>query len=192
MTDMSEIKEYLKKTLSIKRYEHSLGTADEAKKLAKRYGADEYKAYLAGLVHDCAKEIDVASAAKMLKEKYGTDIDQVMLHMPGLLHGPLGACIAKECFEIDDAEVLTAIKYHTTGAANMTLLQKIIYIADYIEPGRDYKGVDKLRDTAYHDIDKAILEGINYTICKLIKNKQPIHLDTVSCRNTILMEKENL
>lgn len=187
MTDIDEIKNYLKKNLSEKRYKHSVGTAEQSKALAKHYGADEEKAYLAGLVHDCAKEIKGDDAVRMMMNEYKTVPDPVSVHMPSLLHGPLGACIAREKFGICDEDILTAIRYHTTGAANMTILQKIIYIADFTEPNRDFQDVEKLRKMSFKDIDKAIVYGIEYTVGKLIKNGQLIHPDTVNCRNDILM-----
>lgn len=188
MTDVDDIKKYLKKNLSEKRYKHSIDTADQAKALAKQYGADEESAYLAGLVHDCAKEVKGDEAVRLMTEEYKIFPDSVSVHMPSLLHGPLGACIARSKFGISDEDVLTAIKYHTTGAANMSLLQKIIYIADFTEPNRDFADVEKLRKMSFKDINKAIVYGIDYTISKLIKNGQLIHPDTVNCRNDILMK----
>lgn len=190
MMHTAEIKKKLSTALSQRRYTHSLNTAAEAERLARHYGEDAEKAYLAGLVHDCAKEIDGTEAIRLLKEEYGVMPDAVAESMPSLLHGVLGACIAKSKFDVEDADILSAIKYHTTGAAGMSLLQKIIYIADYTEPGRSYDDVDILRRIAYDDLDAAILYAVDYTIKKLVKNGQPIHPNTVSCRNDILLRRQ--
>ncbi len=189
MIEISEIKTYLKSNLSERRYLHSFGVAEEAEKLANTYGADAEKAYIAGLVHDCAKEF---SADKMLSlfEKYGGQADEIMKAMPNLLHGPLGAYFAKDVFKIEGADIFDAIYYHTTGKADMPLLTKIVYIADYIEPNRTYDGVEELKELAYRDIDKAIVFGIDFTIQSLINRKLPIHLDTVSARNFLISSQE--
>ena len=188
--EIEKIKANLKQCLSEKRYRHSIGVAEEAVRLAKHYGADEDKAYLAGLVHDCAKEIDAQEAERLLREEYGIIPDAMKLHMPTLLHGPLGACIAQSRFDIYDTEILDAVRYHTTGKANMSLLSKIVYIADYIEPGRDYKDVDKLRALSYRDLDEAIIYGIDFTIQDLIKKRKTIHPDAVHCRNDLVIRCE--
>ena len=186
MKDIETIKEYLKENLSEKRYTHSLGVADEAVRLAKRYSIDIHKAYIAGLVHDCAKEIIPVRSIELLKGKYNVSLDDDMIAVPRLLHGLLGAHIACSEFKIDDEDIFDAIRYHTTGKANMSNLTKIIYIADYIEPGRVYPDVDKLREITYRDIDEGILFSLDYTICDLVKKGIPIHPDTVFCRNFLI------
>jgi predicted HD superfamily hydrolase involved in NAD metabolism len=187
MLPIETIKEELQSKLSQKRYRHSLGVADEAVRLALHYGADRDKAYLAGLVHDCAKEIPAEKAIALLKEKYGMAPDCVAVKSPNVLHGPLGAFMAQSMFQIYDPEILDAVRYHTTGKANMSLLGKIIYIADYIEPGRSYPDVDKLRNLTYEDINRAILFGIDFTIESLVKKGMVIHPDTMHCRNDIVI-----
>ncbi len=189
MIDIDKIKENLEEVLSEKRYKHSLGVADEAVRLAERYGADSNKAYIAGLVHDCAKEIENSKAKAMIKDKYGLTIDPISMNTHKLLHGPLGACIAQSEFDIYDPEVLDAIRYHTTAKANMSMLTKIIYIADYIEPNRDFDGVEELRALAYEDIDAAILLGIDFTLSELIEKGSMFHPDTVHARNKLLFDK---
>ena len=188
MLPIDAIQKELENRLSPKRYVHSLGVAREAKRLAERYGADTEKAYLAGLVHDCAKEVPAEEAVKLLREQYHVSCDAAALETPSILHGPLGACVAEHEFGIFDQEILDAVWYHTTGKAGMSLFGKIIYIADYIEPNRTYPDVELLRTMTYEDIDRAILFGIDYTITELIKRKTVIHPDTVHCRNDILMQ----
>lgn len=189
MTDMTKIDNYLQSALSRKRYRHSIGVAEEAVRLAQRYGADTDKASLAGLVHDCAKEIDGQEAARLLKERYGITPDAMSLQAPRLLHAPLGACMAQSEFGIYDPEILDAIRYHSTGRANMSLLAKIIYIADYVEPGRDYDGVDELRKLAFSDLNKAIMVGLDFTITDLIQRGETIHPDTVHFRNDLVIHR---
>ncbi len=183
-----KIQQRIQKILSEKRYLHSLGVAEEAQRLAVHYGAAEEKAYLAGLLHDCAKEIPEEQALAMLN-KYGVQIDEIVKRTPRLLHGPLGACISQVEFEITDPEILDAIRFHTTGKANMNLLTKIIYIADYIEPNRRFEGVEELRVLAYDSIDRAIIAGIDYTIEDLIQSGLALHPDTIHARNYLLLCK---
>lgn len=188
MIGIDEIKAYLKDELSEKRYIHSLGVAEEAVRLAERYSADKEKAYIAGLVHDCAKEIENSEAKTLLADKYGLEIDEVAMHTHKILHGPLGECIAKDKFDITDIEILDAIRYHTTAKADMRILTKIIYIADYIEPNRNFDGVEELRKMSYEDIDTAIINGINFTIAELVETGKLLHPDTIYARNFLLMQ----
>ena len=186
---IDKIKDILKERLSEKRYMHSIGVAEEAERLAVKYDADKEKAYLAGLVHDCAKEIKNEEAKSLLKDKYAINTDMVTLNTHKLLHGPLGACIMQYEFGIYDVEIFDAVKYHTTAKADMNLLTKILYIADYIEPNRDFNGVEELRKIAYEDIDAAILIGLDWTIEELIEKKSMIHPDTVRARNFLICER---
>ncbi len=189
MMEESKIKKYLENALSEKRFKHSLGVAEEAERLADKYGADKKKAYLAGLVHDVAKEIDTDSARNMLKDRFGIRVDPVTYNVPKLLHAPLGACLAQTEFGIFDAEILDAVKYHTTAKADMSLLTKIIYMADYIEPNRDFEGVEELRKQAYQDLDEAIITGLDYTISELLSDGKMFHPDTVHARNYLILQK---
>ncbi len=187
MLSYAEIKERLQTRLSEKRFTHSLGVAQEAERLARHYGADAEKAYLAGLVHDCAKEL---SGEETLKRLADFDIvpDAAAEAAPWLLHGALGACVARDEFGIEDEEVLDAVRYHTTGKAGMALLSKIIFIADFIEPGRTYPDVEMLRGMTYENLERAMLFGIDYTIELLVKKKMILHPDTVHCRNDLMIE----
>lgn len=189
MIALDEIKIELGKILSETRYRHSLGVADEAEKLARRYGIDQQKAYLAGLVHDCAKEYPPEDMEKILKKEYGISVDSMSKLMPKILHGPLGACEAQRKFDIYDPEILDAIKCHTTGKGNMSMLAKIVYVADYIEPNRVFDGVSKLRKLAYEDINEAIILGIDQTIEDLIKRGLIIHPYTINARNDLIIKR---
>lgn len=189
MIDIDKIKKYLKEALSEKRYIHSLGVAEEAVSLARHYGADEDKAYIAGLCHDVAKEIPNDVAKYMLKEKYKANLSEIEEVTHKLLHGPLGAYMTQSEFEITDPEIIDAIKYHTTAKADMSMLCKIIYMADYTEKNRTYDGVDELRELSYKDIDDAIIFGIDFTIGELIEKGAAFHPDTIEARNYILIKR---
>lgn len=182
---MKEIIEFLINNLSEKRYKHVLGVAKTAKELATLNGVDENKAELAAMLHDIAKEMPVDEQMRILKKNNFniTEIEKASLQV---LHGFVGEFLAREKFNINDEEVLKAVAYHTTGKANMTKLEKIIYIADYIEPTRNYPGVEKLREVTYKDLDKGVLMGINNTIKLLLDKDDVIHPLTIEARNYLL------
>ncbi len=189
MLSNEEIKSRLQERLSEKRYQHSIGVAEEGKRLAEHYGADPQKAYLAGLVHDCAKEISVSDTFSELA-RFGITPDAASKEAPWLLHGALGACVAKEEFGILDEEVLDAVRCHTIGKAGMSLLSKIIFIADFIEPGRTYPDVEMLRTMTYENLEQAMLFGIDYTINLLVGKKMILHPAMVECRNDLLIASQ--
>ncbi len=148
-----EILKILKETLSEKRYAHTLGVADTSEKLAIAYDFDQKKAYLAGLLHDCGKYLSREDSINLLKDR-GIELSSYEMGNPQLLHAKTGEILAREKFKVNDGEILSAIRYHTTGHPKMTLLEEIVFIADYIEPGRDKApNLDKLRKLAYRDKD---------------------------------------
>ncbi|MFZ5945957.1 MAG: bis(5'-nucleosyl)-tetraphosphatase (symmetrical) YqeK [Bacillota bacterium] len=177
--------EIIKKRLSLKRYEHSLGVAETASELAIINGADPQKAYLTGVLHDYAKEMDDSQLLAMAKD-YNIPLNEVEIAQPQLLHGIVGACLVKTELGIDDGEILDAIRYHTTGCSNMTMLTKIIYIADYIEPNRDFPGVELLRKVSYENLDKGVLDGLNHSIRYILDKNLPIHNLSIEARNQLI------
>lgn len=179
---------YLKSNLKEDRFKHSLSVRDTAEKLATIYGADIEKAKIAGLVHDCAKNMSNEDLIKIAKDN-GVIIDEVFYNSPQLMHGLVGSIIAKQLMGIEDKEILDAIKYHTTGKKNMTLLEKVIYIADYIEPTRKFPGVCSLRQQAYTNLDKAVLLSFNDSIKFIIDSGKLIHNLTIEARNYLLMKR---
>lgn len=181
------MKDKLKKALSEKRYKHSLGVCDEAVKMAEKFGADKEKAYLAGLLHDCAKGYTNDEQIELCG-KYGIELDDITFACKPVIHAPLGAVIAKVEYGIDDKEILEAIRCHTVAKENMSLLDKIIYIADMIEPTRDFPGVDQIRKAAYDDIDKAVIMGLKKSIVFNAQKDKIIHPDTISAWNYILRD----
>ena len=167
--------------LKHKRIPHVLGTEQEAIRLAERYGADVEKARVAALLHDCTKKLDMPTQLALCGQ-YGIALDELEQKALKLLHSKTGAAIARDVFGVDD-EVYSAIWYHTTGHADMTTLEKIIYLADYIEPSRDFPGVDTLRKVCYEDLDKGLLLGLEMTIEEMTAMGNPVHRATVEARD---------
>lgn len=161
---VDKINKKLHTALTPKRFKHTQGVAEESAKLANLYGANVEKAYIAGLLHDCAKCIPTDEKLKYCK-KYDVKLDDILENNPDLTHSFLGAKIAEKEYGIEDNDILNAIAYHTTGRADMSLLEKIVYIADFIEPNRNYfEGLDEIRKLAYIDIDKTMVEILRKTI----------------------------
>lgn len=144
--------------LTADRIAHTAGCESEAVMLAKRWGEDPEKAAAAGILHDITKKLSYDEQL-ILCEKYGIILDNAEKNSPKLLHAPTGAALARDRFGVSD-EIYEAIRWHTTGKPDMTLLEKIIYLADYIEPTRDFSGVEELRALAYEDINKAMARGL--------------------------------
>lgn len=185
-----KIHDYLKKNINESRYIHTLGVVETAKKLAKINGEDEEKAKIAALIHDMAKCMPKDKQFEILKNN-NVEIDKYLLNSPQILHGAVGAILARDIMKIEDTEILDAVKYHTTGKENMSVLEKIIYIADYIEPNRKYEEVERIRDAAFKDLDEGVFMGIENTMLHLIKGKQLIHINTINARNYLLLEIKN-
>lgn len=183
-----KIKKYLKENLSEKRYRHSLGVCETAMELAKIYGENVEKAKIAALGHDIAKELTIEKQKEILKNNH-FEFTQIDKQCNQILHGFTGSIMLESMFGVDDEKILSAIDFHSTGRADMTLLEKIIYIADYIEPGRVYDGVEHLRETTYRSLDDGVLEGLDNTIKLVINQGKIIHPYTLEARNYILMEK---
>ena len=165
--DYTEIHSWLKNHLNEKRYIHTLGTAECAKELAEKFNLDSDKAYLTGLLHDCAKCVPADEKIKLC-EKNHIEISDAEYKNPGLLHAKLGAFFAREKYGIENEEILRSIESHTTGRPNMSLLDKIIYIADYIEPGRDVApNLPEVRALAFVDIDACLYRILEDTLAYL-------------------------
>ena len=166
-----------------KRIPHVLGTEQEAIRLAERYGADVEKARVAALLHDCTKKLDMDEQLALCR-RYGIELDELEQRALKLLHAKTGAAIARDVFGVDD-EIYSAIRWHTTGRAGMTLLEKIMYLADYIEPSRDFPGVDKLRAVCYKDLDEGLLMGLEMTIEEMTGMGNPVHRATIEARDAL-------
>lgn len=179
----------VKEQLTEHRYLHTIGVMETAISLANIYHADWKKAELAAIFHDYAK-------FRPKEEMKQIIIDQ---HMPNelldfnseLWHAPVGAYLVQKEAGISDPEVLDAIKYHTSGRIGMTLLDKIIYLADYIEPGRHFPGVDEVREIAKFSLNKALIKSIQNTILFLMKKGQPVFPSTFFTYNDLVMRQED-
>ena len=167
--DRLQMTEKLKEKLPLKRFEHSIGVEYTAGTMAFIYGVDYEKALIAGLLHDCAKY--VPNDKKITKcEKRKIPISDCEYKNPELLHAKLSAVYAKEKYGVDDKEILSAITYHTTGKPAMTTLEKIIYIADFIEPNRNVlPEMDMIRKEAYSDLDQCLLHILHNSMHYLCK-----------------------
>lgn len=180
-------KEILKKRLSAKRYTHSVGVANTAAKLAGMFQYPMDKAYLAGLLHDYAKDLNGSQLLEIAQE-YGLIQDPVEILRPDLLHGPVAAFLLKKEGMITDPQILHAIQYHTTGYPEMDWLARLIYVADYIEPGREFPGVERLRQISYKDINLGMLAGLDHTMRFLIEQGGFLHPYSVQIRNRLIEE----
>ncbi len=167
--------------IKAKRIPHIKGTEQEAVKLARRWGVDEDLARTTAILHDCTKYLSLEEQLKLCNQ-YGILLDDMEQTTLKLLHSKTGAGVAREVFGVCD-EVYEAIFCHTTGKADMTRLEKVIYIADYMEPSRDFEGVEKLRGLVYEDLDAAVLLGLEMGIQEMESMGNPVHYRTVQARD---------
>ena len=184
-----EMRALLKKSLKPSRYQHSLGVAETAVFLARRFGVDEEQAKIAGLLHDCARQFRnedlIAEAEKRL-----IMVGDIERQMPLLLHAYIGSRLVTEKYGVSDHAIEQAIWRHTVGGAKMTKLDKIIWFADMIEPNRDYPGVERLRELAQTvSLDDMVLAGLTQSIAFVLQKGGLIHPDKVIARNEILLNR---
>lgn len=189
---ITKIRRKLIAELDKERYEHTLGVMYTAASMAMCHGADVEQALLAGLLHDCAKCIPGENKIKMC-EKYHLNVSEVERENPSLLHAKLGAFLAAKKYHIEDKEIVNAIASHTTGHPHMTLLEKIIYIADYIEPGRpELANMEEVRHLAFRNIDEClyrILEDSLEYLNRLSKPIDPMTEKTYNYYKAVLMKE---
>ena len=181
--DIKEIETDLSNKLSKKRFIHTLGVVNSAMYLAKKYGANIEDAHLAALLHDCAKEISLLEMRDLVAD---LPCDQDMLHSGALLHGSAGMVLANTQYGVTNPDILEAIRVHTTGKENMSKLDKIIFLADYIEPNRKFPGVNDIRLAAEQSLDAGVLCGFDMTIRHLIDSGDSIYPLTILSRNDLL------
>lgn len=191
--NIQQMREKLKNVLSEKRFNHSIGVMETAVKMAERFGCDKEKARIAGLLHDCAKEVDKDNAVLMCDE-LGIEIDDEKRVQKGLLHADLGAELIVLEYGIDDSEIYDAVKCHTMGRCNMTTLDKILYLADFIEPTRrDFEGLSELRELSFKDLDEAMLFAIKLSISFVLGKGKTLHKQTIKTRDyfeKVIKERE--
>ena len=186
MKDINYINNWLKENLNEERYIHTLGTAECAKELAQKFGFNPEKAYLAGLLHDCAKCFSNEKLLEIIKKNL--EVEEVEMLNYKTLHAPVSAYYAKNEFNVTDNEILSAIRWHTLGRLDMTDFEKIIFIADKIEPNtRDKEYSDKIRALLDEEngLNKALLKCYKETIKSLVKRNLKICLITIEIYNKL-------
>lgn len=179
----------VKGQLTEKRFFHSQCVAREAASLAQRYGANVEKARLAGILHDIMKDKTGEEQLKMLKD-FGIMLEDAEQENPKLWHAVCGAAYLERRLGITDREVLEAVRCHTSGKKSMTLLEKVLFVADYISADRDYPGVDQLRVTAYQSLEEAIIEGIVFTVGELMEQQKPVAVGSIEAYNDALCARK--
>lgn len=173
---------FLGNRLSQKRFRHSCNVARAARQLAQQYGADVEKAYFAGLVHDICKEIPFEEQYRLMTQGI-FEPDLAELHSRKLWHGIAGAEFIRTEFDVQDEDILNAVRYHTVGRANMSLLEEIIYIADMISEERDYKGVERMRRLAAKDLQAAMQEALADALSSVLKKNGLLSQNTIEAYN---------
>ncbi|MBU9713378.1 bis(5'-nucleosyl)-tetraphosphatase (symmetrical) YqeK [Evansella tamaricis] len=171
----------VRQSLKKRRFEHTERVVEEAAKLAQRFHVNVEKVRLAAILHDYAKYRPIEEMRRTIKEK-GLRTD-LLLYGDEILHAFVGAYYVQQELKVNDEDVLTAIKYHTTGRAKMTQVEKVVFLADYIEPGRTFEAVNEVRDWAEKDLDMACFLTLRNTIDFLVKKEIPIYPDTFNAYN---------
>lgn len=185
-----DYKAAIRPLLSGERYRHSLCVQEAAVLLAKKYGADAEKAAAAGILHDIMKDLPRPEQLERMA-KYGVTLTRVERNAPKLWHAMLGAEYIRNELHVADPEILDAVRYHTTGRENMTKLDMVLFVADFISADRDYPGVEKMRAAARKSLEEAAVEGIVYTVCDLADSRRPIHPDTIAAYNDMVLKNQS-
>ncbi len=172
------------------RFKHSKNVAKEAVRLAEKYGADVKKAEIAGILHDATKETSEQEQMELI-DRAGIKLSELERASHKLWHAISGSAFIRVELGIDDEDIINAIRYHTTGRAGMSLLEKVIFVADFTSAERDYDGVDKMRKVADKGLDNAVLEGMSFTISDLSERKLTIAPDTFEGYNELAFIKLN-
>ncbi len=184
-----QYKAILRARLGDYRYHHSLCVAEEAGRLAKLYGADEDKAYTAGLLHDIMKDTDPKSQLQILAD-FAILLDEVEQKVKKLWHAHVGAVFLEHVLGLDDRAVLDAVRYHTTGRAGMALLEKVVFVADFTSADRDYPDVDEMRQLSNISLDDTMIYAIAYTIQDLLDRGQAVHPHTLATYNELILARQ--
>lgn len=185
MISIQDMKKYLKDNLIENRYNHTLGVVKTALELAERYSADKHKAEVAALSHDMGKNMNVYELKKLIEEegiRLTVDEEKNM----ELWHSVASPILGRKIFNIEDEDILNAMRYHTTGRENMSKLEKIIYLADLIEPSRKFNGVEDIRQIAMEDLDLAMLKALTHTTKYLLDKGHAIDNNTIKARNYLI------
>ena len=186
--NFKELKEIVKSKMSLKRFTHTLGVVEMSEKLAKIHNADIEKCKVAALLHDICKEMDMEYIKNICKNNFMNELSEEDLENNEILHGFAGAYYVKNELGVNDKEILNAIKYHTIGAKNMTLVEKIVYIADAIEYGRNYPSVVAIREETFKNLDRGILMEIEHKEKYLESIGKKSHPNTDELKKEIIKE----
>ncbi|MDO5123729.1 MAG: bis(5'-nucleosyl)-tetraphosphatase (symmetrical) YqeK [Eubacteriales bacterium] len=184
---ISHLYEFAEKTLSERRFIHSKNVASSAALLAKKYGEDPLRAETAGILHDITKELNPEKQLQIIKSG-SIMLDDILLRTPKLYHAVSGMVFARDTLGITDTGILEAIRTHTTGAANMPLLSKIIFIADFISEERDYPDVDVMRRESQKSLEDGMRYALKYVITDLISRGKTVHPDALSAYNEVILQ----
>lgn len=177
--------ELAKNTLSEYRFHHSMCVAEKARELAKKHGLDENKAYLAGILHDITKEMPEEEQIKLIEEN-GHKLTYVEAGNRRVFHQMSGVAYVKNVLKISDEDILSGIRYHTTGRAEMTDFEMIIYLADFTSADRKYPDVEIMRAKTDENLLEGMLYSLKYTICDVVSQGRLLHPDTLHCYNYVL------
>lgn len=188
MWGVDEIKDYLKNNLKPSRYGHTLGVVNTAIKLAEVHGEDVKKAEIAALCHDVAKNMSYEDMKKIINEE-NIDLSVDEKNSKELWHSIVAPILGRRVFEIQDEEILSAMRWHTTGKENMTNLEKIIYLADLIEPSRKFEGLEEIRRASYEDLNLAMLKALTHTTIYLLEQGYAVDSNSVKARNYLVYNK---
>lgn len=184
--DFSAYEEKIKGILSPKRYYHSMRVAAQARSLAQKYGADADKAYLAGMLHDIMKELSFKDSIEYC-DKNGIKLTFIERNTYKILHGIIGADYIRQNCNINDVDIINSVRYHVTARARMSLLEKIIYLADFTSDDRSFDGVDNLREAVQINIDTGMLAALSFSVRELLdKGNCYIHPDTLEAYNDVM------
>lgn len=185
VNDYEQYKEILRGRLKEKRYIHSLAVADEAKRLALKYGCDAEKAYLAGLLHDITKNTSREEQLKIL-DSFGIMLDGISKNSEKLWHAVSGAAYIEYVLGITDKDIINAVRYHTTAKRDMSRFEAVLYLADFTSLDRDYDDVEVMRELVNKSMESAMEYALSYTVCELVEKKSQIHPDTMDAYNQIV------
>ncbi len=183
---ISDYYELAKNSLSETRFTHSKNVAKAAVRLAEKYGADTEKAEIAGILHDITKELNLENQLQII-ESGGIILDDICKNSPQLLHAITGMVYCRDELGINDTDILNAVRYHTTARADMSLLEKILFVADFISDERDYPDVGIMRAECERSLEDGILYGLGFVIPDLVKRKRAIHPDALAAFNELIL-----
>ncbi|MBR2099793.1 MAG: bis(5'-nucleosyl)-tetraphosphatase (symmetrical) YqeK [Eubacterium sp.] len=185
MYNTEEYIKLIKKTLSAYRFHHSMCVAEKARELARKYGIDEEKAYVAGILHDITKEMPNDEQIRLIEEN-GYKLSDFEKSNHRVFHQMSGAAYVKNVLGIEDEDIISGIRYHTTGRADMTLFEMLIYLADFTSADRSYPDVDIMRRKTDENLLEGMLYSLKYTICDVVSHERTLHPDTIKCYNFVV------